>query len=240
MSACASEEYGKRWFLVGSNMMFLVPILYSIKTNYKMLFPEIISLTSAMIASFLYHMCNSLDKCTQICVGDPVLLQKLDFIFAFQLIAVASTYSVELGFLIYKLLLLTITMVGNIVYVTTYKQYQDDDVVYSFVMIGATLCIAIIKIIYLYRTGKLPHEIKYHFNIRYGIAALISAAIGIYCFYTKTDSNSYWYFHSSWHMFIALALFFEFRMHNTNVCYCAEKRECQECTIFLTDVTVIN
>src|SRR4051812_13751029 len=92
---CESGEYLKRSLVVGSNAMFLLPIIYCFRLNWRLLAPEIFYTTSVLIWSSLYHLCDNGDTCTKFCIFGWIHLYRLDFIFSYQMLPVALTYVVD-------------------------------------------------------------------------------------------------------------------------------------------------
>lgn len=217
MFDCDINNYVKRWFLVSSNLAFLLPIIYSIKLNHRKLFFEIFSLLVSMVISILYHMCDNLNPCTRICVVKWKILWELDFIFAFHLIIVSFVYSTKKNFIPIKILVLIMSVVLNSVYVIIYKTNNTNDYYHIGILIVIACVITIIKTIYLYMKNELLHELKHHFNKKYFALAITSGFVAIYCFFGNNADN-YWYMHGLWHIFIAIAMFSIFRLDNSNVC----------------------
>jgi predicted membrane channel-forming protein YqfA (hemolysin III family) len=82
------------------------------------------------------------------------------------------------------------------------------------------------QVIYLWKTDQLYTDLKYHFDWRSGIPALICGIIGL-VFFLLPGNGEYWLLHSFWHIFIALAIFFEFMMYDIDLlCCCIKKPIC--------------
>lgn len=180
-------------------------------------------------------MCDDADKCTKICVITWDTLYRIDFILSFQMITVVATYSVNTGFVIYKILILLATLISNTIYVVKFKKYDTNDNPYIGVLIAIAFVAIVIQCVYLWKKGKLCNDLKYHFDWRVGIIALVCAVIGIYLFLSSRNDDKYWLLHSFWHIFIALAIFFEFMMYDIyEFCCCIDKSQCEcpECSDF--------
>lgn len=231
-------EIFQRCFLVESNVAFLFIPIYCIiltiedKLNWYALIPEMILSIMTCLWSTMYHMCDSGPTSTQICAFQWESLYKLDFIFSFEIIHIVFAYSPNPPFPIFclKTLYLTLTTVGNIIYVNTYYNGSMNIGFYAC-NVALGVAVTIFRFIYLWCTGDISHEMKDHFNIWVGMIALIDLAIGVFCkIATPNSFNYYWWGHAGWHIFIAQAIYFTFAMFDIRPLFCCFKgKKCPPC-----------
>lgn len=230
--SCDSFELFKRWFLVVSNFFFPLISVYAITLTVQNktlrwfdLTPEIILPIITCIVSALYHRCDDSAYCSAYCITDWIILYKLDFIFAYQMIPLAAAYAVEHRFTPYKIIFHILTFLANIIFVNTYQQSGQFDGQWYGILVGCVLFFTLIRFIWLYCTNSLTEEMKDHFDWRAGIIALTCAIIGFVFKWLPTNDGQYWWMHSLWHIFIAFAIFFEFNMYDFTALLCCKKNQ---------------
>jgi hypothetical protein len=232
---CTSYEIFQRVWLVASNIVFILPVIYCIlltirnKLAWYSLIPEMFFSFITMICSTLYHMCDN-GTCGIVCVTEWKTLYNLDFIFSYQIIHIVFMYTTEAKFTLFKIIYLLAALVANIIFILSYKGTDFDNYFYLIIAISG-LIITIGRLIYLWYTNKLTHMMKEHFDLRAGTLALICCIIGVLAkILTPNEFYYYWWGHSIWHIFIGLAILFAFNMYDIYpLLCCLKKKPCFEC-----------
>lgn len=235
---CDDYEYNRRLFLVLSNLAFVFPCILAVKMNIKLLFPEIIAMIATMICSINYHLCYNLFDCSKTCISNNhLLLKNLDFIFSFQMIIVGSLLCVDKGFFPYKSMINVVFLFFNVVYVVIYKDKMENDNLYISVLVTCGVLLFCAKMFYIYKSKKLFHFFRKHFNLVCVIMTIACLIIGIMCFFAETTDETYWYVHSMWHIGISMCIFFEILMYDTRVLQiCSPRRNI--CLLCETDYCI--
>lgn len=224
---CSSFEELQYWFPVVSNAMFLLIPVYAIKLTrdkglpFWTLLPEILLPTTTATVSWLYHMCWNAVSCQTYCAVERVKLYKLDFIFAYQMVTLAAAYSVDQRASIFKYAFHIATFIANSVFVNTYQVAGTYDLQWYTVLVGFAIVATIGRFAWLIWKEELAFEMTHHFDWIAGLAALVCAIAATICWWMPSlYPDDYWWIHSLWHSFIALAIFFEFNMYDFTTLNC--------------------
>lgn len=188
--------------LIGSNSFFLLPSIKAYRR--EMLYEGTIFLLMSLISA-LYHIADTIPN-THV-IFDYYVLQFNDFYFAFNLIPVAtlmimfSTDKDEThinrirNFKIKSVMWVILNLLAE----TLVRQGVD---IYQMVLSlgGLSFLAGVISIVFWRESITI--------DIPDFVAMWIFLIAGILCFFLCGSCNEYWVWHSLWHMFVAIGMYF--------------------------------
>lgn len=259
---CEYDSYDvlKRLSLVLSNLVMLLPLIRifyesymiskvvsgptflnksccekfcgTLKVVFQKFIVEILIFTSTMVASFLYHMCDDDNPCTQICVTKWKKLYYFDFVFSYQVLNTLIIYFVDRETSWFKILMNILFLGVNAIYVTQYYEQQNplyDNIYYVGIAIVCIGCI-VGKIIYLKCKDRLSHEFTYHFDVIDFIAGIVCMVLGVMFKILGGTEGYYYVYHPLWHTFIMLAIMFCIEIYDKSVSLLCIQRNPERCS----------
>jgi hypothetical protein len=196
---CTSTDAFWRILISDSNVAFVLPVyalcFYTGK-SLRQMWPEISQLALTALFSFWYHLCDDADgrlPCYSYCLLHPRNLHAFDFIFSYQVFAVVAFMGMDN--MLFKCVGMSVFYACNVVYFSS--EWNLDEWLYTIIVVFETAAVLIIR-----QDINLKEFLK--------ISPLALAA-----FACKLMSFCYLFFHSAWHILIALFLY----------CYVMVKRD---------------
>lgn len=220
-SSCDSTDVFKRLFLVLSNIGFpllgimIFNVMYKKRTPFYTLLPEAL-VHFALIMSGFYHLCDSLDTCTQYCVLPYDTLWNTDFILSYSMISILVGLSIDPGFSLFKWVYYTISICFNTWFILYYPEQQRYGLM---VIITISVTFTFCRWLYLKKTHQFHNDYEHHFNKKFAICGFICLVTAITMFELSID-GWYWLTHGLWHIFIQLTSFFIILTCDLSVCQC--------------------
>lgn len=239
----------QRAWIAGSNIIFILPVLYAYRLTRKKrlpfydLLPEILICSFTGITSCLYHLCSNGPFCTKWCLGQTIpngeyqspafiQLQHWDFTLSYMCVLMAFSYSTDHFLSVVKIVFLGFGFLMCVVYCNT-PYFGRYDILFYSILIVYGIVFTVIRFSYYYIANRLTHEMTYHFDKTMGVCALLFLVIGITCYvlFNPLPFKEYGWGHPCWHISICLAIFFEFAMYDREAAFpCYHVRNpCPEC-----------
>jgi len=226
-TACPSGDYAETYFLVFSNLFMLLPIIYCLRKSPKTYCLELVNMTIVMINSMFYHFCDQND-CTRYCAYPWRMAYVIDFTFSYNLIPTILFYIIDMKLSWIKFAMHGLVLASNFIFVLSYKEKYGENEYFAIVTFIVVLLV-LYRFYYLWKRGQLYHEFTEHFDWCDGILAGSFAVIGIG--FKMADSTNYWLYHSLWHTFIMISIYFTLEIYDMEKsCLCFKRKTyCTSC-----------
>ena len=204
-----------RFFLVGSNVGALLPMVYLIKRVRPIPYDALVFTLVAFLASFSMHLCDDDNVAGSNCVASDALLMASDLLTVNELVAVAYLYSVPSRLVSFRSIVYVLFLVVNALLYFYYPTPDEWDMI-----VWASIVFALVFSFHLwYRcviSKDVHHFIHHHIDITSSILFIIFASGGLTMrFIGNANYGLYSPLHSAWHITGFTAEYFFFRIFDS-------------------------
>jgi hypothetical protein len=185
--------------------------------------PDMGAALAVTIISSVYHACSDGRYCTRVCAYDWDTLYRSDFTAAFQLLCVALLYTRDVRVLAWKWASFVICLVCNMLFSRYVLDPPPQHVAWmpvgEYYAVVAAACFVLLVLRGAIQGPRILLAEVRAFRPGYTLLAVTSATLGIYFQMTGRANDGlggnaeYWWRHSLWHAFDALACLFRFLMN---------------------------